>query len=455
MKITIDKSWQNIASFLLAMTPFFRNYRLPFFNINFATFWFLTITLIALFNRVQKKGLSLSWRSKSAALPVIICMTSYMLLEYYLIDIRKIGSCETAGNYFGLMLYVVEIWGLFFVFHDCRIREAFKIHTVRIAIVMSFVIYIQYILYYCFGMELSKRFLFPFSGLYESSVADHIGQMRTVFDGLFRPSAFFLEPSHFAAYSVIALGIVLFEVKSKKICFFLTSAVVLSTSGLGIAATLLLWGIKAYLSMKSLNSRKMANVLGFSLLAMLVIIVLYYTVDIVRQAINRVLISGEQNAFSGRLWTSSFIDRLSGANVYWGAGFRNRPISVYTGLAYYMTGIVELTYCQGWFGTILFAIMMGIAIYKMWRYRNILNFSVMVLFVVWVVFGNIVTPYYLVKYMAFTFYEEPSHFSKEWTKDRLGNIKRSKRRKKSVENRAAHFLGEKLWLRPTVLCIEG
>lgn len=451
MKIRIDTSWQNIASFLLAMTPFFRNYRLPFVNINFATFWFLIITLIALFNRVQKKGLLVSWRSKSAVLPVIICMTAYMLLEYYLIDIRKIGSSETAGNFFGLMLFLFEIWGLLFVFHDYRLRETFKVHTVRIAIVMSFVIYVQYILYYCFGIALGKSFLIPFSGLYESSVAGHVGQMKAVYDGLFRPSAFFLEPSHFAAYTVIALAIVLFEVKSKNMSYFLTSAIVLSTSGLGIAAALLLWGIKAYLSMKSLNSRKMANALGLGLLALLLIIVLYYTVDFVRQAINRVLISGDQNAISGRLWTSSFVDRLSGENVYWGAGFRNRPVSVYTGQKYYMTGIVELTYCQGWFGTILFGITLGIAVYKMWKSRNYLNFSVMVLFVVWVIFGNIVIPYYMMKYLAFTFYEERSDLSREWVKSKLESIKRSKKR---AENRTAHFLGEKLWLRSAVLRVE-
>ena len=406
MKIRIDRSWQNIASFLLAMTPFFRNYRLPFININFATFWFLTITLIAFSNRIQKKGLSFSGLSKSSVLPVTICMTAYMLLEYFLIDVANIGSSPTAGNLFGLILYVFEIWGLLYVFYDCRVRHAFKVHIIRISIVMSLVIYIQCILYYFFGTLLSNNILIPFSRLYEPSVIDNVERMTVVYNGLFRPSAFFLEPSHFAAYAVIALGIALFEGRSNKLRIFLTSAIVLSTSGLGIAAALVLWGEKAFLSMNSINRKKLVNTLTFCLFALLAVRILYYTVDIFHESIDRILVNGDQNAISGRLWTSVFIDQLRGNNVYWGVGFRNRPISDYTGLAYYMTGIVELVYCQGWLGTILFGIMMGAAILKMWNRRRYLNFSVMCLFLVWVVFGNIVTPYYLVKYFAFTFYEE-------------------------------------------------
>ncbi len=412
MKIRVNWSWQNIAGFLLAMTPFFRNYRLTFISINFATFWFLIITLIAFVSQILKKRLSVSGLSKSSILPVTISMTAYMLVEYYLIDIRKMGSGLTAGNLFELILYLLEIWCLLFVFCDCKVRESIKIHIVRISIIMSFIIYIQYILYYIFGVVLSKNLLIPFSGFYEPSVADNVERMEFVYNNLFRPSAFFLEPSHFAAYAVIALGIGLFENKSKKMNVFLTSTIVLSTSGLGIAAALLLWGGKAFLSMNSKSRNKVLKALVFCFFALFVTMILYNTVGIFRDTINRVLTQGDQNAITGRLWTSQFINQLSGKNVYWGAGFRNRPISDSTGLAYYMTGIVELVYCQGWFGTILFVIMMGIVILKMWKTKNALNFIVMGLFVAWFIFGNIVTPYYLVKYLAFTFYENTSLFPK-------------------------------------------
>ena len=92
-----------------------------------------------------------------------------------------------------------------------------------------------------------------------------------------------------------------------------------------------------------------------------------------------------------------------------------------------MTGIVELIYCQGWIGAILLGIMMGMAIYKMIRDKNALNTSVMILFVVWVIFGNIITPYYLVKYMAFTFYKETSPFTEKRSRDKSKRIKWSKR----------------------------
>lgn len=418
MIIRMNKSWQNVAGFLLAMTPFFRNYRLPYINMNFATFWFMIIIFIAFFGRLLTitKRQTFSKPSQCAVLPVLICMTAYMLIEYYLIDIKKIGSSMTAGNLSELILYLFELWGLLFVFTDLKIRGTFKVHIVRISMAMSFIIYIQYVLYYLFRVVLSINFIIPFSGLYESSVIETTKQITMVSNGLFRPSAFFLEPSHFAAYSVIALGIVLFEWKSNKISAFLSVAIVLSTSGLGIAATLLLWGIKACQSLSSSNRKKIINALLSCLAALLAIIVLYFTVDFVHQAVNRVLINDDQNAISGRLWTSLFVERLSGNNVYWGVGFRNRPISDYTGSAYYMTGIVEMIYCQGWLGTAILGLTMAIAIYKMWRYGNLLNFSVMGIFVAWFVFGNIVTPYYLVKYLAFTFYEETSYLSRRTDK---------------------------------------
>ena len=122
MKGKLDVSWQNIEGLLFALTPFFRNYRIPYVDMNLATFLFLIMISVDLFDRVCLKKKSADDFSKSVALLVLICMTGYMLIEYVLIDVMKIGSYATAGNFWGLLLYLFEIWGLLFAFSDASLN---------------------------------------------------------------------------------------------------------------------------------------------------------------------------------------------------------------------------------------------------------------------------------------------------------------------------------------------
>ena len=152
----------------------------------------------------------------------------------------------------------------------------------------------------------------------------------------------------------------------------------------------------------------MLNTMVFFFVALIALVILYFTVDVIQSAVNRVLINDDQNAITGRLWTARFLDQLSGVDKCWGVGFRNRPISDYSGSAYYMTGSVEMLYCQGIIGTVILAITMMVAAYRMWKEKEILNFSIIVIFIVWFIMGNIITPYYLVKYLPFTYPEDES-----------------------------------------------
>lgn len=415
MKGKLDVSWQNIEGLLFALTPFFRNYRIPYVDMNLATFLFLIMISVDLFDRVCLKKKSADDFSKSVALLVLICMTGYMLIEYVLIDVMKIGSYATAGNFWGLLLYLFEIWGLLFAFSDASLRGKFRKKVIEITLFMCFVIFIQCLLYYLFDIALTRSFFVPFNGLCEQSVTEVLDQSSMVMNGLFRPSAFFLEPSHFAAYAVIALGILLFE-NDKKInrkAIIITISILMTTSGLGMAASMLLWGIKALEFLSSKNRLRLRNTLIVCFAALCVFIVLYFAVDPFQRAVNRVLISDNQNAITGRLWTSFLLDKLSGVDMYLGLGFRNRPVSEYSGSVYYMTGSVEMLYCQGLMGMVIFTILMVITVYRMWKKKDILNFSIICVFIAWFMLGNIINPYYLVKYLPFTFHEADIDTTKE------------------------------------------
>jgi len=62
----------------------------------------------------------------------------------------------------------------------------------------------------------------------------------------YRPSAFFLEPSHFAVYCIPVIVTTLFsrtgdEKRERQIALFISTGVLLSTSGMGIGVVIICW----------------------------------------------------------------------------------------------------------------------------------------------------------------------------------------------------------------------
>lgn len=408
MKIKIDAKHQNIEGLLLALTPFFRNYRIPVIDINLSTIVFFVIIFIVLFDQIYLKKKGVLDFSKSVCFPTLFWMTIYLVLEYYIINVLRIGSFTIVRNFSALFLFLVELWGLFFCFSDDLLRRMFKKHITRITLIMCYVIFIQCFIYYLFGLALTKSFFVPFSSLCEPSVTEYINNSPLAVDGLFRPSAFFLEPSQFAAYSVLALGILIFKggKKDKSKAVFITISIMLTTSGLGMAASLSLWGLKGVMLLGSGNKKKVLNTILIFYVGFAIIVVLYFVLVPFQSAVNRIIINNDQNAITGRLWTSVFLDQLSGVNKLLGVGFKNLPISDYSGSAYFMTSIVELLYCQGVLGTIVFAITMIGAIYNSVKEREVLSFSVLMIFIAWFIMGSILFPYHLINYIPFTYSEK-------------------------------------------------
>lgn len=159
---------------------------------------------------------------------------------------------------------------------------------------------------------------------------------------LYRPSAFFLEPSHLAIYCIPALVFTLlsqdglpFPDKRRQrlgTAFIISVGVLLSTSGLGLASVVALWGlyIVVYakeaglfrkIRIKDIFTPKTIALVG---MCCVFLIVAYFTVGVFRSAVNRIFLTskGESNSAIGGRTATGFraLRMLSGKKLLVGVG---------------------------------------------------------------------------------------------------------------------------------------
>ena len=167
--------------------------------------------------------------------------------------------------------------------------------------------------------------------------------------GLYRPSALFLEPSHYAQYCCFALISVLFPSDGKvdlKKAAMIGLGCILTTSGMGIMLT---FGIFVWYIIFNRTSKgiKLFNILKWVPVIAIGIVVLLQ-IPFFQTAIQRVFSSVEgYNAISGRTgqWDRA-IGPMKGS-VLW-LGYGNSA-----SYPYYLTGLADTIYKYGVVGVIL------------------------------------------------------------------------------------------------------
>ena len=177
--------------------------------------------------------------------------------------------------------------------------------------------------------------------------------------GFYRPSAFFLEPSHMFTYLVAPLFYELlspiFGTHEKRLSIFLTIGMVLSTSGMGIVTVLLVWLLFIAKRGKKNNKFSLKKFLiPRNLFILFAAIILFASAFLLTEFLNksvmRIISSGSdyRNAVEGRIvGGTNFIMQLSGLNLLIGLSDH------YTGLDFHMTGFNATMYKYGIIGTAL------------------------------------------------------------------------------------------------------
>ena len=175
----------------------------------------------------------------------------------------------------------------------------------------------------------------------------------------YRPSAFFLEPSHMFLYVFPILFVFLLSPNidnwRRKIAILLTVGLFLTTSGMGIGVSCFAWILYLGFNSGKLNNIKLKNVFRIKNLIMLitfciVFIVLCFTVPFFRDSIVRIFVgeSGGSNAIEGRTAQGfNLIANLTGVKLLIGV------TSTTVGIQFNMAGFVATLYKFGIIGTFL------------------------------------------------------------------------------------------------------
>lgn len=230
--------------------------------------------------------------------------------------------------------------------------------VVAVSCIATVGILLQTLCYYLLG---TRIFLCP-TNLMEESIWVQYGvetSDKVLSAALYRPASFFLEPSMFAQYVVLAVMYLrLSEAKDRKsfrVAVFLSVGVIASTSGIGIATLIVVWFLSYWIDI--VENKKLLKGL-FGILAFVLVFFIAYSVsDSLRESVLRVFGLGETsnyNAFAGRTNGIGFMfDALRGKPELW-YGTGEYIVRWYTWG--FLGGIFRTIYEYGMIGAILFVL---------------------------------------------------------------------------------------------------
>ncbi|MBR2526893.1 MAG: hypothetical protein IKE58_00230 [Blautia sp.] len=305
-------------------------------------------------------------------------------------------STGNMTNLIGFGLLMIWIAGTYDKWIDASL--ILKIMT-YVALAASIIVMLQTICHYLFGFHLIATIPFLIK---ESSRKQYELAILTGYDfasQLYRPCAFFFEPSHFAQYSIGALlWCLLKEEEKNRIgkAVMISVGIALSTSGMGIAMVGGAWLVYVLLGS---NLRDVSNLIkaGILLAIFALALLLLWQLPFFRNAINRVTgREGGLTAVQGRLfWWNYYFSHLSRTQLILGLGY-----GAETGK--YMTGFMEMLYCTGYAGLASFYYMLLHRI----RQRSMFSIIFSCFYGVLVIFSGLTTIIHLVFFLTIIFAED-------------------------------------------------
>ena len=185
-------------------------------------------------------------------------------------------------------------------------------------------------------------------------------------EAMYRPSAFFLEPSHFTQYVIYGLGSSLFKtLPSFKKPIILSLGLFATTSGMGFVLTFAIWGWW-YLTYKRRGaSRGLIKTVIMLALLMIAALALFSNIPFFAGIMSRFIGSGDSdyNAIDGRLffWNSLFGGENFNSLLF---GFGEQALLEEE---VYFTGFMKILFAYGIVGFVFYAIFL---LYLLFHMKN-------------------------------------------------------------------------------------
>ena len=333
-----------ICALVMALAPLLQHYKGIVQNAGFTVLLLITpILLIRTFNKLDTG--EVNRKSFYAIIPLL-------LFYLYTIIIRDF-------NFMRLGYVLLLSWIFICVSNGSINISLFFKYAIRIAQLATIAIIIQYIFYYLFGRTIDFR---PLSLLTtQENIWVRTSSTFGEADFMFRPSGFFLEPSHFFLYSFPIITVLLLSVERDKQCIktalFLSLGLLLSTSGMGIAVLTGLWMLY-FLVYKKASDYSFNNVLNIisirSVVVLLLLTILFFfayrSIPFIQSAVDRIFYENEtSNAIDGRVrLVSDYVKGITGRAVWFGT-----PISELDDLEFNIPGFFATYIKWGIFGLLL------------------------------------------------------------------------------------------------------
>ena len=193
---------------------------------------------------------------------------------------------------------------------------------------------------------------------YRKAITTGVGRHET----MYRPSAFFLEPSHMALYCVVALCFCLLKDNPDyKKAIIISAGMVFTTSGMGIVMVAAVWLIFPFVTARQRMITLLKRILFLVVIAGVALVILS-RLPFFQSALARITgpisySGGQYNAIWGRtVYWGVYITPMQGKDLFLGYGLANKPPEFFTG---WMT----IIYCYGVLGlTLLYVGMIAVFI---------------------------------------------------------------------------------------------
>ncbi len=318
-------------SLLLALLPVLMMYKIPVINMGFSTTLILVSAIFATL---------LLFANDILRLNMAVC--AFLLYFFYI---------AFKSNITGVCLCIAIVIHLLAIANGAVDEELLIKCFEAVACVAAVCVIVQFAFHLIFNVHI------PLINI--DWCLDEMGEYRLAITtgiddaGTYRPSAFFLEPSHFAQYASIGLAcsLILGKPEYKK-ALLISAGVIFTTSGMGIVLVAAIWCAFPLISTSGVGNKKLERIILLSAMGVIVVFILLQ-MPFFQNSLARISGSAEYsrtqyNAIWGRtLYWADYISPMRGKKLAFGYGADNLP-------DVYFTGIMSIIYSYGIFGLVLF-----------------------------------------------------------------------------------------------------
>lgn len=328
-------------SLLLALLPVLMMYRIPIINMGASTILIFLSAFFAIF-------LSL----KNGKLNIVSAVCPFLFYFFYI---------AFKSNITGICLCMAIIIHLLVISNGAVDEKQLKKYFELIACIAAICVIIQFFVHLILNVHIPL--------IKMDWCLDEMEEYRSLittgvdFEGTYRPSAFFLEPSHFAQYASIGLASnLLLEKPNYKKAILISIGIILTTSGIGIVLVVAIWCAFPIIATKGIDNKKIKRIFFLLVIGALAIFILL-KMPFFQNSLNRITggasySSTQYNAIWGRtLYWTEYISSMQGSDLVFGYGSANLP-------DVYFTGIMSIIYSYGVVGIIMFSFALFILFIK-------------------------------------------------------------------------------------------